>query len=814
MASSFFKDLVYGWRTLRRDPGLAMTAVLTLALSVGASTAIFSVVKAVLLQPLPFHDPGRLVEFTGDPDHANWVIYRDLADVRDGCPSFESLGAARFSLLDLTGTGEPQALYGAALSAEMLPTLGVKPMLGRGFLSSDDQPGHDHVVILSYQFWQEEFNGAANIIGKHVQLGGPQVQDREIIGVMPPDFNFPLSVPSSVDPPSHQRAFWVPLALEVLAQKRDGANCMAVARLKPGASVTQAQAEVNTVMSRLEQDYPLTNKGRTLHVTPFFEYALGSARIGLLAIWFATALVLLIGSVNVANLLLARSAGRTRETAIRIALGASRRRMVTQRLTEAMMLALIGGGFGLALAVVGQKALLSVAPRGIPRLENAHVDIAVLAFSAGLSILSGLLFGALPAWRAASLDPLSSLKDNGLGGGRATGKAQGALVVAEIALCVPLAIGAMLFVRSYARLIAVDPGFRSQGVVTSIMILQNSRYRDLHSKAVFYERLIDRLEQLPGVEAAGAVNGVPLSGNIGGWFVTIDGHPSTEIGANRLSAEIFSITADYRRAIGIDLTQGRDLNREDIASGARVMMVNESAARQFWPNENPIGQRMKFTDVDKADEWRSVIGVVKDTHDASIDQAVRPAVYVPTEQGLDTPQFLTVKTSIPPSAFAPELRKEVAALDKDQPVFVTTPMQNLISNSIAPRRYSASLLSLFGALALTLAAIGVYGVVSYSTSRRTREVGVRIALGAGSRDVLKLIIGESLLRAFAGIGLGLAGAFVLARSVSSLLYGVSAGDPATFAGSSVLLIAITLVASYVPARKAMAVDPMAALREE
>ena len=815
MAELILKDLVYGWRSLRRSPGFAAAAILTLGLAIGASTAIFSVVRAVLLEPLPFRDPGRLIEFTGGPGHPNFVVYRDLADLRDQCNSFESIGAANFSLLDLTGAGEPQALYGAAFSSETLTTLGVKPAIGRAFLPSDDLPGHDQVVILSYRLWQDRFGGDPGILGRHIQLSGPRIQDREIIGVMPPDFNFPIAVPSAVDPPSRQRAYWVPLGVDVLAQKRDGAGCMAVARLKPGVSLAEAQAEVSTVMARLERDYPATNTGRTLHIVSLFDYVLGNARIGLLAIWFSTALVLLIGSVNIANLLLARSANRSRETGIRLALGADRRRLFAQRLTESLLLALLGGSLGFALAAASHKVLLALAPHNTPRLENAHIDLVVVAFSAGLSLLSGLIFGALPAWRAASGDPLTALKSAGTAGNwTGGGGVRGLLIVAEVALCVPLAIGALLFVKSYARLIDVDPGFRPQGVLTSIIILQRSRYPDLQSKAAFYNRLIDRLEEMPGVQAAGAVNGVPLSGNIGGWWMTVDGHASTAQGDDRPSAEVFSITPNYPDAIGITLTRGRGMTRQDVASGSRVMLVSESAAKQFWPNEDPIGQRIAFTNVDKPGDWRSVIGVVSDTRNASVDQPARAAVYVPTEQGLDTPQFLAVRTSIPPADFAPELRKAVASLDKDQPVFVTTSMQSLVGNSVAPRRYSASLLSLFGVLALVLAAVGVYGVVSYSTSRRTREIGVRVALGAGRADVLKLVVGEGLWKAAIGVAIGLAAAFALSRSISNLLYGVTSGDPVTFAGTAILLFGVTLIACYVPARRAMKIDPMVALRDE
>jgi predicted permease len=816
MREALVRDLLYGLRTLRKSPFLSAAAILTLGLAIAASTAIFSVVRAVLLAPLPFRDQGRLVEITGKGNgRGNWVVYRDMADWREQCHSFESMGAAGFSLLNLYGAGEPVALYGGTFSSDVLETLGVKPMMGRGFLPSDDRPGHDQVVILSYKLWQQRFGGDPDIVGKHVSLSGPRIEDREIIGVMPPDFNYPLSVPSSVDPPSQQREYWVPLGLDILAQGREGPGGMAVARLRPGVTLAEAQANIDTVAARLEQDYPQTNTGRGVRLVPLFNFALGSARVGLLAIWAATALVLVIGCVNVANLLLARATSRSRETAIRLALGADRKRLVRQWLTESVLMAGLGGVAGLALAAATLRLLLRLAPHDIPRLAATRIDIVVLIFSAGVTLAAGLCFGVLPAWRAAATDPLSALKcAAGRSSGWGSGRAGGFLIVAEVALCVPLAIGAVLFVKSYARLMAVDTGFRPDNVLASIIILQHSRYPDLHSKAAFYNELIDRLEELPAVESAGAVNGVPLSGNIGGWYMTIEGHPSSAIGDERPGAEVFSITPDYLSAIGIPLLKGRSITRADVASGSKVLVVNELAAAQFWPDEDPIGKGLAFSQIDAAGTWRRVVGVVKATRDASMDQAARAAIYVPTEQGLDTPQFLAVRTKVPPLELEQSLRSAVASIDHDQPVFVVTSMQTLVDNSVAARRYTASMLSIFGVLALVLAAIGVYGVVSYSTGRRTAEIGLRVALGASKADVLKLVVGQGMVRAGCGAALGLLIAYFGGRMISSLLYAVSAADLFTYTGCTLLMLALTLTASYIPAHRAARVNPMVALRED
>jgi putative ABC transport system permease protein len=798
------------------SPGLAVAAIVTLGLAIGAGTAIFSVVKAVLLAPLPFQDARRLVQITGRSDngHPNWVVYRDLADWRERCRTFDSIGAANFALLNLTGDGEPEALYGAAFSSELFGTLGTRPILGRAFLPSDDRPGQDQVVILSYSLWQRRFGGDPSIVGKKIKLSGPRLQDREVIGVMPPDFNFPLSIPSAVEPPSRQMAFWVPIGLDPVTQSRDGPGCMAVARLRSGVSLVQAQSDIDAVTTQLGREYPETNAGRKALLTPLLNHALGSTRMVLLAIWAATSLVLLIGCVNIANLLLARATNRTRDNGIRLALGADRRRLVRQWLTESLMLAVLGGGAGILLAATTLHLILKLAPRDIPRINAARIDIAVLICSIGVAVLTGFFFGALPAWRAATADPSDALREGAARGtGPGGGRARGLLIVAEVALCVPLAVGAMLFVRSYARLISVDIGYHPDHVLTSIILLQNSRYPSVESKIAFYRHLIERLEQLPGVEAAGAANGVPLSGNFGPAWITVEGRQSTAQGDDRPSADEFCITPDYLKAVGIRLMRGRPFTRQDTESGLRPVVVNEPMAEEFWPNDDPIGKRLSFTGVDKEREWRMVVGIAKATRDYSLDLPPRPAIYVPIEQTLATPQILTVRTSVSDLDLTSDLRRAVADLDKEQPIFVITSMQTLVDNSVAPRRYCASMLSIFGALAVVLAAVGVYGVVSYTTSRRTQEIGLRVAIGASRTDVFRLILWAGMTRALAGLAIGLAAALICGRLIASLLYAVSPVDPLALGGSSMLLLGVALAASYIPARRAMRVDPMTALRE-
>jgi putative ABC transport system permease protein len=817
---TLLQDLHYGLRMLRKSPAFTAVAVVTLALGIGANTAIFSVVRAVLLPPLPFANPGRLVEIqlrdrkTGEP--ANWVAYRDVADWRAQNRSFESIGAHRFALLNLTAAGQPDALYGASVSADLLPLLGVPPLAGRYFLPAEDRPGHDQAIILSYDLWRHRFAGDPAILGRTIRLTGVHTQDYTVVGVMPHGFNFPLNVPSAVNLPTHQMAYWIPFGVDPLRQSRDGQRCLVVGRLKPGVSVAQAQADLDVVATRIERESPQTNTGIGVRVLPFAHYVMGRARPAMLIMLGAVGLLVLIACANIANLLLARAMHRRRETGIRLALGADRRRLVRQWITESLLLAAVGGGAGLLLAAASLRFLIHLAPQDIPRLAETRLDGAVLAFAVGLSLLAGLLFGVLPAWLAAGTDPQEAL---GEGGARSTtgpgrSRARDLLIVGEVAVSVLLTIGAGLLVKSFVRLLNVDPGFHADRVVTAIIVLPPSRYPDLPSNVAFYHKLLDGLRNLPGVESAGAVNGVPLSGNITGTYVTVEGHPSATVGTSRPSAEVFAASPDYLPTMGIALLAGRELTAHDALSGLQAAVVNDLAAGRFWPHEGPLGKRIGVNRDKGQEVWRQVVGVVKTTHDQSLDLPAQPAVYIPMEQAFEPPQFLAVRTSLPIAGIGARLRQAVAAVDKDQPVFVINAMRDLVDNSVAPRRFAAIMLALFGALALVLAATGIYGVASYSAGRRTREIGLRVALGAQRGDVLRLIVGQGIRLTAIGIALGLAGALAATRALSSLLYGVGATDPATFVSVPLALAAVGLAACYIPARRAAKVDPIAALRRE
>ncbi len=816
-----FGDLRYGLRMLRASPGFTLVAVITLALGIGANSAIFSVVRAVLLPPMPFANPGRLTQIqlrdrkTGEP--ANWVAIRDVADWRAQNRGFESIGAYGGALLNLTAAGQPNALYGARVSANLLPLLGVPPLKGRYFVPAEDQPGRDQVIVLSYDLWQRHFAADPAIVGRTIRLTGANTEDYTVVGVMPRGFNFPLGIPSAVNMPTRRMAYWIPFGVDPLRQSRDGMRCLVVGRLKPGVSPAQAQADLDAAAARIARESPQTNTGVGVRVVPFAHYVMGRARPAMLVMLGAVGLLALLACANIANLLLARAIDRRRETGIRLALGADRRRLLRQWITESLLLAAVGGGAGLLLARSSLRFLIHLAPQNIPRLAETRMDGIVLAFTVGLSLLAGLLFGVFPAWLAAGTDPQEALAEGGARGtaGRGRSRARDLLIVGEVAASVVLTIGAGLLARSFVRLIREDPGFRPDRVVTAIVILPQSRYPDvLSSHIVFYRKLLDGLRNLPGVESAGAANGVPLSGNITGAYVTVEGHRSTGMGTSRPSTEVFAASPDYLPTMGIALLAGRELTPADASSGLHPAVTNDLAARRFWPHESALGKRISVNQDHGQEIWRQVVGIVKTTHDQSLDLPAQPAVYLPMEQAFEPPQFLAVRTSLPIAEISARLRQAVAAVDKEQPVYVVNGMQELLDNSVAPHRFAAVMLAVFGALALVLAAAGIYGVASYSVSRRTREIGVRMALGAQRGDVLRLVIGQGIQLTAIGVVLGLIGALVVTRALSSLLYGVAPTDPLTFASVPVALAAIGLTACYIPARRAAMVDPMAALRRD
>jgi putative ABC transport system permease protein len=815
------QDLRYSLRALAKSAAFTSVAVLTLGLGIGSNTAIFSVVKAVLMPPLPFADHGRLVQLkflnTKTGDESGWLACRDAADLGEQSRAFTRVGIYRYALMDLVEGGRPEVLYGVAVTPELLPALGVKPLLGRIFEPSENTRANHHFMVIGYDFWQRRFHGDPEIVGKTMRLTGHEPADYTIIGVMPAGFNFPLDIPTALTPPTRQMAFWMPFGVDMAGQERDGAFCLAVARMRPGVTVEQAQADVSGIAARIASEFPRTNTGRGVRVVPLAEHALGSARTAMLILLLATGLIVLIACANIANLLLARAATRARDNGIRIAIGAAGSRIIRQSMIESLIIALSGGTLGALLAGAGLRALVRLAPQEIPRLSDTRIDLGVLAATAAVSIVAGLLFGMIPAWRASRADPQCVLREGGRGAGGSTrSRTRDLLIGVEVALAVVLTIGAGLLVKSFARLLAVDAGFRADRVLAGVVVLPTAKYTDAESRIAFFHRLLDSLRSAPGVESTGAVNAVPLSGSVGNAFVQVEGEPApTSAGVGRPSAEIFSASSDYLATMGISLIQGRYFTLQDAGSGRLLAVINEAAAKRFFPNRSALGRRISVNRDNGVPVWREIAGIVKSTRDYNLDRPARPAIYVPMEQGFSPPMF--VVTRVAPGAdagFADRFRQAVQSIDPEQPVYLVTPMQSLVDNTTAQRRFSVVMLTLFGALALVLAAAGVYGLASYSVAQRTREIGIRVALGAGRAGILKLVLRQGLLVTLAGAAAGIAAALVLTRALSTLLYDVRPKDPVIFIAVPLLLIAVELAACYIPARRALKVDPVSALRCE
>jgi putative ABC transport system permease protein len=801
-------DLRYGLRALLKNPGFTAVAVIALALGIGANSAIFSVVNTVLLRPLPYADPDRLVMVWEDdtkhgyprdtPAPANFFDWRAQNQV------FEGMSATADQSFNLTGVGDPERVDGQAVSANLFSLLGVEPQVGRAFLPEEDQPGEGRVVIMGHALWQRRFGADQGIVGKPVTLNGLSYT---VVGVMPPGFQFP----------GREEELWVPLALTPQQAARRGSHYLrVVARLKPGVTVEQAQAEMNTIAARLQQQYPDANAEVGAAVVSLHEQVVGDIKPALLVLLGAVGLVLLIACANVANLLLARAASRQKETALRIALGASRWRLVRQFLTESVLLAALGGVVGLLLSVWGVSVLKSFIPENVSQVKAVAVDARVLAFTVLVSLLTGLLFGLAPATQASNFDLNETLKEGGRdssSGGRGK-RLRGLLVVAEVAVSLVLLIGAGLLINSFLRLRSVDPGFRTDHLLTMRVVLPQQKYPDQARRSAFYDELIRRVEAVPGVKSAAVTNWIPLVNQGDSVGVSVEGRPDP--GPNRPIVATRVVSPHYFQAMGIKLLSGRDFDeRTDRADTPAVVVIDETMAKRLWPGEDPLGRRVTPGSPDSPDDWCQVVGVVKDVRQFELTAEPKPQMYMLYAQAdFFAPRHLVVNTSVEPMSLAATVRKTVWDVDRDQPVSNVSTMEEVLSGSIARQRFSTLLLGVFAGVALVLAAVGLYGVMSYSVAQRTREIGLRMALGAQRGDVLRMVVGQGLKLVLVGVAIGLAAAFALTRVMSSLLFGVSATDPATLAAISLLLISVAALASYIPARRATRVDPLIALRYE
>jgi putative ABC transport system permease protein len=815
---NLMQDVRYGLRVLRKSPGFAAVAIIVLALGIGANTAIFSVVNAVLLRPLPYREPSRLMQvwhvpppksfpgmsiFAVSPaNYLDWVRQNHV---------FQSMAIYGFRSFNITGSDQPQALQASAVSQDFYSTLGVSPVLGRTFTSDEEQPGHNQVVILGYALWKSSFGGNPKVVGSTIKLDD---QPYTVVGVMASKFKFP-----------DWAQLWTPLGwTDQERAVRGNHNYMVIGRLKSGSSMQQAQAEMSTISARLQQQYPADDAGWGAVIVPLHEQLVGDVRPALLVLLGAVAFVLLIACANVANLVLAKTVSRRKELAIRAALGASRARLLSQVLAETVLLALVGGVLGLLLAHFGVQLIVDFLSAQLPRAAEIALDGWVLAFTLALSVLAGIIAGLAPAWRFTkndfdvhvALKQASSRTETESGGART----RSALVVSEVALSLVLLVGAGLMIRSLWTLRSTDPGFDPHNVLTMILPTSAVRYPTLEKMIPYYEQVLRRVRTLPGVVYAGATDALPLSGDGSTQPVTVEGRPVLPM-SEQPEVAVRMFTPGYLEAMRVPLVRGRMLNDGDVNGRPPVVVISQAMAKQFWPHEDPVGKRLSLSFFPGI--VREVVGVVGDVKLDGLDMSQpKSTVYTPLAQMTLPPGevwhgfavALVVRTATDPGRASAAIKNAIHQADASQPVMQVETMGDIIADSVSQQRFTMLLLAAFAGLALLLAAVGIYSVLSYSVRRRVREIGIRMALGAQIGDVLRLVVMEGMKPALLGLAIGLAGALALGRVVSKLVYGVSVADPSTFAAVSALLAAVALAASIIPAYRATQVEPVKALREE
>ena len=806
-----WKNLTYSIRMLTKRPSFSVLAIIAMALGIGANTTIFSVVNTVLLQPLPFEQPKQLVMVSAEQrnqplDGRGSFSVLDLQDVQARSTSLQYVASYLGTGTIATEGGEPERLLGAAVTADYFSVFGVKPILGRVFTREEDKPGAPSVLVLSHSLWQRRFGGDPSVIGREVNLGGKTT----VIGVLPEGFKFPISD----DPQEYwEPLFSGPFLTKEAKEERANRFISVVGRMKLGVTIEQVKADLDLLSRQIEQQSPQSNTNVIFNAVSMHEDITRDYRKALLIMLGAVGFVLLIACANVANLLLTRAASRQKEVAIRMALGASRMRIASQLLTESLLLSLIGGVVGLFLASWGVKVLIAYGPADVPRLHDARLDIYVLTFTFVVSALTGVLFGLVPALQASRPDPGNTLKDNGRGmshGGR--NKMRSALIVSEVALSLMLLVGAGLLINSFVHLLRTDAGFNPKGVLALDVPLSRSKYPKDEQRTAAFQQLLERMKSLPGVKDASVVSNIPMNDLDYELSFQVEGRTPYKPG-EEATADYTVAGSDYFRTMNISVLRGRVFTDQDSSSSQPVMVVSDAFVKRYFNNEEPLGRRIVFDGEDKT--AREIIGVVADIHRTGLDVSVEPEMYVSYMQKPERRMNIVMRTdSVDPSQLTQAARAQVKAFDPNQIVWRAQTLEQLLGTSVAPRRFNMMLLGVFAAVALILAAVGLYGVMSYAVSWRTQEIGIRMALGARRGNVLSLVIRQGMTMVALGLGIGLVGAFFVSRLLRGLLFGVSPTDPLTFVGVSIVLLLVSILACLIPARRATRVDPIIALRAE
>jgi len=818
---TIWRDLCYGLRTLARKPGFTVVAILSLAIGIGANSAIFSVINSLLFRPLPFSDADRLMILWNRSPGLNiaqdWLSPGEYVDIKNENQVFEEVACTIDGSFNLTGDGLPEHVDGARVSSSLFPLLGANAAEGRVFLTEEDEPGKPQTVILSHGFWERRFGSDRDVIGRALNLNG---NNFTIVGIMPREFSLGKEVMPTVNGIKNAEIL-LPLPMsQALRATRTHEDYNIFGKLKPSVTVAQAQADLDAIVERMKERYPESyppNSGFTISAVPLLQQVVGDIRRALVVLLGAVTFVLLIACANVANLLLSRASIREKEIAIRTAVGASRRRILGQLLTESVLLSLFGGIAGLAVAFVAVKALRIFGPQSVPRLNEIGIDLRVAAFTFLVSLITGVIFGLVPALRASRVDLNEVLKDGGrgsVGAGVFAGghhRVRNLLVIAEVALSLILLIGAGLLIRSYQRIQDANPGFNPHNVLSLRLSLPAVRYSKPEAVSAFYKQLCERVKALPGVESVGTNYSLPMSSVALAWGpITVEGYVSQTAQDSIIANERF-VSPEYFNVMRVPLVSGRYFDERDVKGAMETVIVNEEMAERFWPGESPLGKHVR---PGSSGPWRTVVGVIRDTKHFSVDNEPSITIYLSSGQFPIGTLYLVVRTTSDPARMTEAITGELRTMDAELPVYDVRTMDQRLFDSLARRRFSMLLLGAFAAFALILAAIGVYGVISYSVNQRTHEFGIRMALGARQSNILRLVIRNALMLISVGVSLGLAGAFALTRLMSSLLFNTGAADPFTFAAVSTWLVLVAILASYLPARRAARVDPMIALRYE